>query len=71
MRIIVNTYVGTTYEIDDKDIPKDKFGNWSDDEIASHFEKHGREVRKSTGYCGYPGTPHEIIEWDREEKDDE
>ena len=68
MRIIVNTYVGTTYEIDDKDIPEDKFDNWSNDEIAIYFEEQGREVRKGTGYCGYPNTPDEIIEWDREEE---
>jgi len=61
MLIQVNRYIKTTYELNK--IPEDGFKNWSDDEIAGHFEKHGIAVKTDRGYCGYPNTPDEIIEW--------
>ena len=61
MLIQVNRYIKTTYELNK--IPEDGFENWSDDEIAGHFEKHGLAVKTDKGYCGYGDTPDETIEW--------
>ena len=62
MRLKVNTFVETTYELKDKDIPDDDFDNWSDDEKASYFEEFGKVIVKDVGYCGYPDTPVVTIE---------
>ena len=70
MKLTVNTFQSICYELDDKDIPDEvkkndyEFDNWSDDEIASYFEKHGKEVQKISGVCGYNyQVPDNHIEW--------
>ena len=64
MKLTVNTFQSICYELDDKDIPDDDFDDWSDDEIASYFEKHGKEVQKISDVCGYNyQVPDNHIEW--------